>query len=63
MILKRRIAEDIFGILSEVGGLLKILQMIFNVISYPISNYLFILIIIKRLLFAKTQEENVFLKD
>lgn len=63
MIHKKRISDGMFAILSEVGGILKILQVVFSIICYPISNYLFLLIIIKRLYFAKTKEDGIFLKD
>lgn len=62
MMEKKRKVSDIFDVMSEFGGILKVLQLTFGVLIYPISRFLFLLVMIKRLYFAKTKEEQVFLK-
>ena len=57
---KKRSVQDIVSILSSVGGLLKLIQSVFSVITYPVSKFLFILVMIKKLYFARTNKQSVF---
>ena len=58
-----RKTQDVFDILSEFGGFLKILQSSFNLMTYPIAQFSLLLMMIKRMFFAKTAEENIFVNE
>lgn len=60
---KERIPKDTVAILGQLGGFLKILQSAFRILIEPISSYLFTLVMIKRLYFAKTKEDFVFSEE
>lgn len=62
MLDKQRKTHDIFGVLSEFGGFLKVLQSTFSIIVAPISYFLFLITMIKRMYFAKTTDDNIFLE-
>lgn len=49
--------------IGQLGGFLKILQSVFRILIEPVRSYLFTLIMMKRLYFAKTEDDNVFRED
>ena len=58
-----RSTQNIFGILSEFGGILKILQTVFNFLAYPVAKFSMLLLMAKRLFFAKTERDDIFIKN
>ena len=60
MIQKERVTKNIIDVLGQLGGLLKILHSVFRILIEPINSFLFVLVMIKRLYFAKTTDDNVF---
>lgn len=57
---KHRVTGDLIGMMSEIGGLMKILQAGFNIATYPISHFFFVLVMIRRMYFAKTTDSRLF---
>ena len=57
-----RKTHDVFDVLSEFGGFLKIMQSSFSLMTYPIAHFSLLLMMIKRMFFAKTKQENIFKK-
>ena len=46
--------------MSEFGGLFKLASTVIYHALYPITQYLYFMVMIKRLYFAKTKEDGVF---
>ena len=46
--------------MSEIGGLMKILQALANAITGPITHFLFMFVMIKKMYFAKSSNTNLF---
>ena len=57
---KKRIQKSMLRVLGELGGFLKIMQSICIIFIEPVSMYLLSLVMLKRLFFAKTKEDNIF---
>lgn len=60
MIQKLRSTNSIIDILSKIGGLKTIAQSQFGLIISFINEYIFTLIVIKRMFFAKTNDDHLF---
>ena len=51
---------DILMLASEFGGLIKVSSLAIFAMIIPIIEYLYFLVMIKRLYFAKTEKEGIF---
>lgn len=50
----KRVFYGLLNVFTELGGLIKILQITFSIVIFPISHYLYSLVMVRRLFFAKT---------
>lgn len=57
-----RQAYDINNMLSDIGGVFRVLVSFFGVIFYPISQYLYYINSIRKLYLARTKDSNLFKK-
>lgn len=53
---------SMFHVLTDMGGLLKAIQIMFALTILPFSNYLYILSMMRRLYFFKTSDDDLFVK-
>ena len=58
-----RQAYDINNLLSDLGGVVRVLISIFGVLFYPITQYLFIINAARKLFLARTSNSNIFRKN
>ena len=59
----RRTTYGLFDVLTELGGLIKIVQIAANVLVTPISRFLYFLVMIKRLFLVETDTDVAFRND
>lgn len=53
---------NVFNLMSELGGFIKLIHIIFGQMILPFNKYLFLLTMIKRMYFAKTEQSDLFQK-
>ena len=60
MVSHSRRVYGIFDLLGELGGVMEVMVIIFGLILYPISEHNFYLNAIKKLFFARTDDNDIF---
>ena len=50
-------------LMSELGGFIKLVHVMLNTLIFPVAQYLFFIVMIKRLYFAKTESDGVFQQE
>ena len=63
IIVYKRVTYGLFSIFSELGGFIKIVQVIANILLRPIFQFLYFLAIIKSMYFASTDNDQFFSKN
>ena len=58
----KRTTYNVFNLLSEGGGFMNIMSVVCRLSVAPFQQFLFILLMMKRLYFAKTKRDDVFMK-
>jgi hypothetical protein len=58
-VLVRRVLYGLFNVVTEVGGLIKFAQASCHILLWPFSEFTFFLVIIKRLYFVKTVQDDL----
>ena len=61
--LTRRSFYNIPDLLTDLGGFISAIFSFFKLIAFPFTNYLYQLVMIKRLYFADTADEDLFDKE
>ena len=54
---------DLLMLMSEFGGFVKLVVIFGYLLANPINRFIYIMIMAKRLYFAKTKREDVFLRE
>lgn len=60
MIIKKRVLGNVIDVVSQIGGLLKIFQTVFHFITLPVSHFLFLWVMIRRMYFARSANGSLF---
>ena len=56
----RRVTYGLFNVFTELGGLIKIVQIVATMLVTPISKFLYFLVLIKSFFFAGTDDKSLF---
>lgn len=56
----RRVTYGLFSVFSDLGGLIKIVQVAITVLVTPISRFLYFLVMIKQMYFAGINDHRFF---
>lgn len=56
----KRTLYDVLKLMSEIGGFLKLVNIMLYTAVHPIIQFLYFMIMIKRLYYAKTSESDIF---
>ena len=59
----KRTTYGLFNIVTEIGGLIKIVEAIANILITPISTFLYFLVLIRMLFLVETDDKDNILNE
>ena len=59
----KRTTYGLFNIVTEIGGLIKIVEAIANILITPISTFLYFLVLIRMLFLVETDDKDNILSE
>ena len=59
----KRTTYGLFNIVTDIGGLIKIVEAIANILITPVSRYLYFLVLIRKLFLVGTDDKNNILNE